>query len=363
MIIQHDTVLADFRSISRARLFSGSFESAIYLLSSICAIPENISVLPAVNTNFSHHICAKLSDGTIITGQNSISHPSDPTSVPASATDTGDEIMTSAIHGSREDEIQASRRSIDHADTIEDANWPGSLPVLRKPYISFTKTPPALNDGTSTPDSHTTADTDHAELQRHSDELSHPISRIFYINPYGQEIRPRPNPKIVFAVSGALSIIYSIGSLYTSIIPSLILRDVGEAIRTSDAKQKILILNGSRDRETKSTSQGPYTALDFARAIARAAQESAGVSDAEVEPSDVKSYVTHVIYIEGPGAPAMDRDAMVKAGIETVRVYGRRMDDGYGWKYDEKALTQALEALIGRNDAVSRKSRRNTLVG
>ena len=62
-----------------ARLFTGSFESAIYLLSSICAVPGNVSVIPSLNSNFAHHIAAGLEDGTVITGQNNISHPSKPT--------------------------------------------------------------------------------------------------------------------------------------------------------------------------------------------------------------------------------------------------------------------------------------------
>lgn len=48
------------RSQCRARLFTGSFEAAIYLLSSICSVPASISVLPALNTNFAHHIAAEL---------------------------------------------------------------------------------------------------------------------------------------------------------------------------------------------------------------------------------------------------------------------------------------------------------------
>jgi 2-phospho-L-lactate transferase/gluconeogenesis factor (CofD/UPF0052 family) len=43
--------------------------------------------------------------------------------------------------------------------------------------------------------------------------------------------------------------IYAMGSLYTSVIPSLIAQGVGETIRMS-SKPKILLLNGSPDRET-----------------------------------------------------------------------------------------------------------------
>ncbi|KAJ4395115.1 hypothetical protein N0V85_006675, partial [Neurospora sp. IMI 360204] len=68
--------------LTGARIFSGSFESAIYLLSMICSIPPNVNVLPAINSNFTHHISAGLGDGTTIAGQVAISHPSAPTALP-----------------------------------------------------------------------------------------------------------------------------------------------------------------------------------------------------------------------------------------------------------------------------------------
>ena len=68
--------------VTNLRIFSGSFESAIYLLSMICSIPSNVSVLPAINSNFTHHISAGLEDGTTIAGQVAISHPSAPTALP-----------------------------------------------------------------------------------------------------------------------------------------------------------------------------------------------------------------------------------------------------------------------------------------
>ena len=58
--------------------------------------------------------------------------------------------------------------------------------------------------------------------------------------------------------------IYGMGSLYTSIIPSLILAGTGKAIRTSKAKQKVLLLNSSQDRETNGLN-----AIDYVLAITK----------------------------------------------------------------------------------------------
>lgn len=323
--------------LTGARLFTGSFESAVYLLSTICTIPANVSVLPAINTNFSHHICAGLENGEIITGQNAISHPSAPSVIqpqPASQED----LQRPNASGVDNQYTGHSRTEIETADGIEDANLPGSLPSLRQQYIKFSKE------------------------EGDDDDLPARIQRIWYINPYGQEIRPPPNPKILEVVSEASSIIYSIGSLYTSIVPSLVLRGIGEAVWKSGASQKLLILNGSLDRETGPRSH-PFEAIDFVHAIARAGLESRGVFGRAARTDELYAYVTHMIHLDGEGAPKVDKALFASAGIETVRVYGRRDAPGRSLRYDAKALTQAITALVGQKSSRRDVSRRNTLEG
>ena len=297
--------------LTGARLFSGSFESAIYLLSSICRVADNVSVVPAINTTFTHHISAGLANGTTIAGQNAISHPSEPTAVPTSS----------------------GPRDVHEHDSIEDANLPGSLPTLRKPNISFSKA---------------------AE-----EDLPARIERLWYINPYGQEICLNANPKVIDALDSAQCVIYSIGSLYTSIVPSLILRGVGEAIASPSIRYKILILNSTIDRET-GPSTNPYSAKDFIAAIAKACSESRGYSE-PISPNELKAYVTHLIHLSGPNTPRVDKDELASLGIESIKVYGRPIEGGKVQRYDEKALLQALEATIGRIDPRGDRSRRNTL--
>lgn len=298
-----------------ARLFTGSFESAIYLLSSVCSVPNHTSVLPAINTNFTHHISAGLANGTVITGQNSISHPS----------------VTTALDNTAPSENEDT----EYHDAIEDANLPGTLPTLRKQYINFSK---AVED-----------------------DLPARIERLWYINPYGQEIRLAANPMVLNALNAAQAVIYSIGSLYTSIIPSLILKGVGAAISNPTVRHKILILNSTTDRET-GPSSSPFTAMDFIAAIAKAGAESKGLHG-EVDKYDYRMYVTHLIHLTGPGTPDVDKEALQEVGIETIRVYGRRVEGESFVRYDEKALVQALEVTMGRRDPRAERSRRNTLEG
>ncbi|KAL8657583.1 MAG: hypothetical protein Q9226_001771 [Calogaya cf. arnoldii] len=351
--------------LTGARLLTGSFESAIYLLAIIGKVDESrTAVLPAIVSNFTHHISAGLTDGTIITGQNAISHPSAPTvlseseNVPIHSSSHAQDPATLHPSGESKPPLQ-NHHHIDTVYPIEDATLPGSLPTLRTSQLHFSKS----------------AD----------QPLPAPISRIWYINPYGQEMHPSPNPKAVTAIQASDAIIYSIGSLYTSLAPSLILTGVGTAI-ASGPRFKILVMNGSLDRET-----GGFKGVDFVRAVVGFCEGSSSsfttsssiipkhipalhtcssvvddddmkaqtISESNDMKSKVKNYITHLIYIDHPTAPYVNREQLLAWGIEGVRLYGRKGEDGK-MRYDEKALGQALGAILGRRDGRER-SRRNTL--
>lgn len=351
--------------LTGARLFSGSFESAIYLLGSICGVQSDIvRVIPAINSNFSHHISATLTDGTIIVGQNSISHPSEATALQPD----GSRPRRPSLLLADGDDIEDTESSdLSDAVSYEEDHLPGSLATLRNKNISFSK---AKNE-----------------------DLPARIDRVWYINPYGQEIRPPANPRVLEALNDAQAIIYSIGSLYTSIIPAIVLRGVGKSIMTSPARHKILILNGSLDRETGPPSE-PFSASDFVEVITRAGEESRGRrhhkfpqrGGSVTSPSSPETirpytslpytaYVTHILHLDGPGTPHVDRERLAEMGIETLRLYGRKitaMEGGQehvvGMKYDPNALVQALEVVLGKKgDAMVRGGlgsgigRRNTL--
>jgi len=104
--------------------------------------------------------------------------------------------------------------------------------------------------------------------------------------------------------------------------------------------------------------------MDFINAIARACLESSGVYGRHAEVTELRRYVTQLIYVEGEGTPKVDKEALAKAGIEGVRVYGRKAKAGEkGSYFDEGALKQALQALMGKRDGrYSGHMRRNTLL-
>lgn len=68
------------------------------------------------------------------------------------------------------------------------------------------------------------------------------IERLFYINLYGQEIFPEPNNDFFDAIDKRDILVYSCGSLWTSIIPCLALRSVATALAQSKSlKAKVML--------------------------------------------------------------------------------------------------------------------------
>ncbi|CAG8714972.1 15540_t:CDS:2, partial [Cetraspora pellucida] len=180
--------------LTGARLFCGSLESAIFLFAAITGISELTKVIPIINTNHSVAIAAELDNGTIITGQCEISHPSqEPQNSPSVADNTYENLIC-------------------HDSPTESSN---SINTVSRNNLIFDKSKVAI--------------------------LNRRIHRIYYINEYGQEIFPSVNSKVLKSLSMKSALIYSIGSLYTSIMPCLILRGVGKAIAESTTlKRKIL---------------------------------------------------------------------------------------------------------------------------
>ena len=159
------------------------------------------------------------------------------------------------------------------------------------------------------------------------------------------------NPDVVAALRASRTVVYSVGSLYTSIVPSLMLRGVGAAIRGEGVRHRVLILNAKTDRET-GPKGNPMGATEFVRAVARAAGESMGRRPGEKGKGEgergVLKFVSHLVYLEGEGAPAVDVEELRGMGIVCVRVEGRRVGEGRenGWRYEESALKLALERII-----------------
>jgi 2-phospho-L-lactate transferase/gluconeogenesis factor (CofD/UPF0052 family) len=85
-----------------------------------------------------------------------------------------------------------------------------------------------------------------------------------YVAPDGTETCPSASGPAMRSITESAVIVYAMGSLYTSIIPTLILPGVADEIADKHGA-KILLLNGSHDRETDG-----LTASDVVGAIVSA---------------------------------------------------------------------------------------------
>ncbi|KAF5337390.1 hypothetical protein D9611_003383 [Ephemerocybe angulata] len=222
-------------------------------------------ILPVIVTNHVVTIAAELDDGERLVGQCEISHP-----VPSSSESTmPDELVEDGI---------------------------GSLAELQPQNIMY---------------------------QQDKDKAFEPlpcrISRLYYINSYGMEIHPSPNPDFIANLQTRDVLVYSCGSLWTSIMPCLAIRGVASAIAGSQSLQaKVLLLNAENDRETNG-----YTAVDYINAIVRTlntnySAQQYGLGNANTT-YPVSAFITDLIYLKGSKVN-VNEAAIRKLGIRCTEV-------------------------------------------
>ncbi|KAK2461746.1 hypothetical protein APHAL10511_006209 [Amanita phalloides] len=268
--------------LAAAQEFFTSLPSAIFLFSSITH--SQASILPVIITNHTATIAAELEDGERLVGQCEISHPVSQQSFLSG--------FTQSVSG-----------SID-----------GMGETLAQPQnIIFDST--AKNIQISLPS---------------------PISRVFYINAYGMEVHPSPNPDYLASLSDKDVLVYSCGSLWTSIIPCLALRGVAAAIaRSPTLRAKILLLNSVNDRETEG-----YSAVDYIRVIvntlnANYNSQPFGLGNMTTT-YPVSAFITDMVYLKGTnievvveritqmGVKCIELDAETTEGVPKYNASGVR---------------------------------------
>jgi 2-phospho-L-lactate transferase/gluconeogenesis factor (CofD/UPF0052 family) len=205
--------------LTGARLFFNSLSAAIHWFSTLAGLPPSTCVIPVIDVNERMTISAQLHDDSVIIGQDDISHP------------------------------------------------PGDI-----------------------------AGTDSSKTSTGHEPLNSAIKRIFYSDNNGLEIFPNVNKSVLLGLKKAHAVvsvsyyslrcvivvicadlqIYGMGSLYTSILPSLIVGGVGRHICALSSR-KVLILNGSRDRETSIMN-----AIDIVTAIVRGLCQSFGGNEGRI---------------------------------------------------------------------------------
>lgn len=249
--------------------FFRSIQSAIFLFSALTDIPSGASgslVLPAINTNKTTTIAARLADNSLLVGQCEISHP------PNDSQRQDNEWST----------VTTRRPSFEQQDTSvgpEPLNYVQGSALLKGSMNERVAEDLELSDEDEFPDD---LISDPAEellnhQGAHSESLGNiafaksdiylplpsPIKHLFYVNSVRNEVFPPPNPAYIDSLLRGRMLVYSCGSFWTSIMPCLMLRGVPRAIATSPTlKHKIFLLNSEPDRETAG-----LTAVDLIKCV------------------------------------------------------------------------------------------------
>ncbi|XP_010509793.1 PREDICTED: uncharacterized protein YNL011C-like [Camelina sativa] len=247
-----------------ARIFFQSLDAAIFLFSRVSEIPCNSLVLPVISTNDRLTLGCELQDGTIIRGQNEISHPTH-----------------------------------------------GTLQTVDKRHCSTSALPSK-------------------------------IKRVFYMSSEGNnllhEVFPPVNPTVLEQLRSVDCIVYAMGSLFTSICPSLVLLGVGEII-SSRSCRKVLLLNGSQDRETSG-----FTASCFVTAIADALNRTYG--DPNIRLKNPPGYYINTLLVPKDGEIVVDLKQLSEQGINDVRVVESVVDPKHGVLFSPSSLINTLASLV-----------------
>ncbi|XP_019418041.1 PREDICTED: uncharacterized protein YNL011C-like isoform X2 [Lupinus angustifolius] len=249
-----------------ARVFFQSLDAAIFLFSRVSEIPLESLVLPVISTNDRLTLGCELWDGTVIRGQNEISHPTS-----------------------------------------------GTIKAINKESLSATALPAK-------------------------------IKRVFYMSSEGKnllhEVFPSPNATVLEQLNSVDCIVYGMGSLFTSICPSLVLLGVGEII-SSRSCLKVLMLNGTHDRETNG-----FLASSFVTAITDALNRTYGDPCNHLNNS-TNQYI-NTLLVPRNSAIQVDVDRLAAQGIFDVIVVDSLRDPKVGTIYDPMALIRALADLVDR---------------
>mmetsp|Transcript_7103 Transcript_7103/g.10354 ORF Transcript_7103/g.10354 Transcript_7103/m.10354 type:complete len:796 (-) Transcript_7103:21-2408(-) len=283
-----------------ARTFFGSLPAAIFLFSKVAGIPSGSRVLPAVLSEERLVLGAELWDGTRLRGQYEISHPSQrQLAMKSSKTKDGQR--------DRSGSFKAVVKSFDTSDSLNEGITSSLHPAAmkrvcyllhdptwrRKGGQRYTINSPASSEPSYSPRSKSRVRTDWTD--RH-------------------EVDPEPNPSVLEAISNANCIVYGCGSLFTSVLPSIVLRGVGEEIVRKDVP-RVLLLNGWHDHETtwlETSSDGSAVvkqmdataivqtiASAFDRGIEQSFKddEDDSLDGCSVTPVPlITDYITHILY-------------------------------------------------------------------
>lgn len=300
------------------RVFFRSMDAAIFLYSRVSRIPDDTRIVPCLDMledTERINLVAELTDGTIVRGQNEISHPSIDSK----------KFTKDIVASSKSPDVM---RKAFWTAVLESGEFPESDPHevwggLPKSSGGYKSVRTALASGSLIDAAELLksrfddiADTplsvwDVDKVVTAFDPLPSPVKRVFYassLDPAAKniEVQPKPNRTVLNDIADCDAVIYGMGSLYTSIIPNVCLRGMSEAIAKSECK-KVIMLNGSLDRET-----GRMKASEIVQALVDAVNMRYTAHETSYAVRDI---VTDVMYPQNGGI-VVDVDVLASMGVQ-----------------------------------------------
>ncbi|CAL9729974.1 hypothetical protein MOUN0_I03554 [Monosporozyma unispora] len=325
--------------LTGARLFLGSLDASIELMMRIGRCNPKVNVIPCINTSHTHHISALLTNGDVITGQSQISHPSKPSIN-----------RLASRHGSS---LQNKNDIFEDLDTQFELNNNQQIPESYNPntfpHHSDVATPVHEQEQGQIVKYNCEEEEEEEEeeyanpiyilpelknSQLHFDKqdtesmLPAPVKRILYINPYGEEIKPNANVRAISKIKSADIIVYSIGSLMTSLLPIIILGNLANTILEKEGTHKVLIINNKYDRETFGLDAINYVKMiidSMARSII-SYRHNKSLPTVNLRNIPWNKFITDIIYLKR-GEIQMDWDSLSKQGIKAHAIDSNKLEN------------------------------------
>ena len=178
-------------------------------------------------------------------------------------------------------------------------------------------------------------------------------------------ISPEPNPLLLDAISNGNLIVYGCGSLFTSVLPSLILEGVGSAI-SSRRVPKVLLLNGWHDQETSFAAHNDDGELVVnqmdATSIVQAVVDALNQYENREEDHPITDYVTHLCYPHGTEI-SIDEQLLADDGLRLKEIESipanscsegsRSGGQSHHPVFDPRALVDELLCLAASREEIS----------
>ena len=293
---------------SGARVFFGSLDAAIHWFSRLAGIPLASRVVPVADKS-GLTLAAALADGSVVVGQDAISHPplattvaapaaaaatTTTTSTPSSsspssfATTAGATSVTavaaSVLPSPTSSEEKKKKKSYAAAVLVDKASSgrvPLPAPVVEVFYVeseeggggsrgdssttaataaaaaaattttttTTTCTPTTCSTSTTTTLSFPSISSSYTSSTSHSSNSNSKNNDSNDSNDSFRRVALCASDEVLRRLAAASCLVYAHGSLLTSIVPLLVVRGLAPAIATHPGR-KVLVLNGGHDRET-----------------------------------------------------------------------------------------------------------------